>query len=722
MFYQSKTALLAILMAGATLNPAVFAEISEVEDEIIVKGRFLSLDKLNAVKTPTPIIDIPQSLAIIDADQILDQAFTNIGDITRFSPGLSVSQGEGHRDAIIIRGNQTTADFFIDGLRDDVQYFRPLYNLEQVEILRGANALLFGRGGGGGVINRVTKRPEFGENFSGYAASIDSFGAYSYSGDLNYALGGRAALRINGFYEALNNHRDFFDGERFAINPTLAFETTPDTNILLSYEYVDDDRVVDRGVPSVPIANGPDVPLEGFDNTFFGSPDQNFTTLQAHILRGHVDHTFSEILRGNVTIQYADYDKAYQNLFAAGFRPDPANSGDLVTLDGYRDTTERQNLIIQGNLIGEFETGPFLHTLLVGVEYGDQDTTNARLDNLFDSNNDGLFDDALEVGGVVDDDRAEFLFSDPLNIPTFSFSDLNRNRSSQVAFTSVYAQDQLDVTNWLKVVVGLRYDRFDIEVTDFIEVSDGDVDGNDGFLTRVDEEISPRFGLILKPAETVSFYASFSESFLPRSGDQFLTLNLTNEALEPQFFENIEIGAKWDITSELNLSAALFRLDRESVTTVDPLDVGNAIILPGVVTEGFEIQLSGTITDWWTFNTGFTYLDGVVDGGSLDGNKTRQTPENMFSIWNQFQATDKLGLAIGLTNQASSFAREDNNVEVPGFTRLDAAIYYDLSDAFRLQVNLENLTNTDYFPDAHSNDNISTGEPINARFTVSGRF
>ena len=136
-------------------------------DEIIVTGQHLYFDKVNAVKTPTALVNIPQSLTIVDEIQIQNQAFTSIADITRYSTGLNISQGEGHRDAIIIRGNQTTADFFQDGVRDDVQYFRPLYNVEQVEILRGANALLFGRGGVGGIINRVTKKPDLKQAFTG---------------------------------------------------------------------------------------------------------------------------------------------------------------------------------------------------------------------------------------------------------------------------------------------------------------------------------------------------------------------------------------------------------------------------------------------------------------------------------------------------------------------------------------------------------------------------
>lgn len=704
----------ALICASAVIWSPVSAESESVIEEIVVEGRYLSLDKLNAVKTPTPIIDIPQSLSIVNSEQIDKQAFTNIGDITRFSPGLSISQGEGHRDAIIIRGNQTTADFFIDGVRDDVQYFRPLYNLEQIEILRGANALLFGRGGGGGVINRVTKRPQLDEQFGGYAASIDTFGSYNFSGDVNYAIGDAAAFRLNGFYEDLQNHRDFFNGERVAVNPTFAIDPSPDTEVIFSYEYVNDDRVIDRGVPSRDV-NGvtnavpenPDVPLEGFDNTFFGSPEENFATLEAHLIRASVDHTFNEMLRGNFTAQYADYAKLYQNLFPSE-EVIVANGAPIeVELDGYRDETDRQNLIFQGNLIGEFSTRGLVHTLLLGAEYGDQQTFNARRDNVFADNG---------------DDQLVIPFSDPLNIPEFSFSDLSRSRESQVQFLSVYAQDQVDITDWLKIIVGLRWDRFDIDVTDFIEITNGDTDGNDGFLSRTDNELSPRFGVILKPAENISLYGSYSESFLPRSGDQFLTLTLTNEALEPQAFENIEIGAKWDINEDLSFTAALFRLDRESVTTVDPLDQGNSIVLPGVVTEGFELQLAGDVTDWWTTNIGFAYLDGIVDGGDLNGNRTRQTPETMVSVWNEFRPTSKLGVALGLTHQASFFVLEDNAVEVPAFARIDAAVYYDLSDAVRVQVNLENLPDIDYFPDAHSNDNITTGEPINARFTISGRF
>ena len=310
-----------ILSAGALTSPALSqtAPLAGPTDDVVtVTGRYLSLDELNAVKTPTPIIDVPQSLSIVTEAQIVDQVFTSLGDIVRYTPGLAVSQGEGHRDAIIIRGNQTTADFFLNGVRDDVQYFRPVYNLESVEILRGANALLFGRGGGGGVVNRVTKSPVVGESFTELSAGIDTFGAGLVSADVNLATGEATALRVNAFAEHLDNHRDVFEGDRYAVNPVFGYAPDDATTFEFSYEYVNDDRVVDRGVPSVPVAGGPDRPLEGFEETFFGSPEGNTTTLEAHIVRARADRTFSDALRGNVTIQYADYDKAYANIYPAG--------------------------------------------------------------------------------------------------------------------------------------------------------------------------------------------------------------------------------------------------------------------------------------------------------------------------------------------------------------------------------------------------------------------
>ena len=699
-------ALTAAAVFGTIQSDQVIAD--ETIDEIVVQGKYLSIDKVDSVKTPTPILNIPQSLTILTEKLIQEQAFQNLGDVMRYTPGLSISQGEGHRDAIIIRGIQTTADFFVDGIRDDVQYYRPLYNASQIEVLRGPNALLFGRGGGGGVVNRVQKKAELGVSFTQLDVSVDTFEAYSITVDTNAEVLENVAFRFNAHYQELDNHRDFYGGESYGINPTLTYKLGDETTASLSWEYVDDDRTVDRGVPSIAVASGPKKPLEDYEDTFFGSPDENLTTLEAHLLRARLDHTFSDQLRGNVTLHYADYDKLYQNLYASESVVVTAGSFSDVELDGYRDMTERENLILQANLIGELRTGSIDNTILFGIEMGNQETANTRNDNVFARNS---------------DDQLVFRFSDPLSIPAFSFSSPARDRESEVDFISVYLQNQMALTDEFVLLLGVRYDSFDFDVLDIIEQNDGDaIDGN---FDRKDSEVTPRVGFIYKPVDNLSIYASYSETFLPRSGDQFLTLNLDSESTRPQFFENREVGLKWDLRSDLSLTFAAFNLDRESYTSVDPEDPAQVIIIEGSEVNGWEVQFVGRLTDRWQVTAGYADLDGEVertDGSGNDGNSTRQTPDNMFSIWNSFQITDKLSLGLGATYQDSFFVREDNSVEVPDFTRVDAAVYYQLNDRMGLQLNIENLLDEKYFPDAHSNNNITTGEPLNARLSFSMEF
>lgn len=690
--------------AAAAAAAAANDDVASADDqrEIIVTGRsegYLALDIVRAAKTPTPLVDIPQAISVYTREQIEDQALQDLADVLRYTPGVSSNQGEGHRDQISIRGQDTTADFFVDGVRDDVQYYRPLYNLERVEVLKGSNALLFGRGGGGGVVNRVSKTPVLDETFYGGSASVDSFGAFALTSDINAALGETAGLRLNAMYEEFDNHRDVFGGNRIAINPTAGFSIGDNTRLLLSYEFIDDDRIVDRGIPAIPggtIAN-PARPERGVYRTFFGSAQVNQTSLEAHILRGRLEHSFTDNLRYDMTVQYADYDKAYGNLFAAASN---LRAG-RVTLDSYRDATQRENFFVQGNLVWTGETGIFAHTLLAGYEYGDQRSANNRQNGRF------------ATSGT---NTATFAFSDPLVIPAVTFPVTNRNTVSDVSFYSLYLQDQIGIGEHFDIVLGARYDRFEIDVNDIQAGRQ---------LSRTDTEWSPRLGLIFKPIEAMSFYASYTKTFLPRSGDQFLTLTPAQATLAPEAFDNYEIGAKWDIADNLRVSAAIFQLDRENGVVVDPANPANSL-LTGSRTRGFEAQFTGQITSAWQVNAGYSYLDsderGRVVAGALANRTIGQVPRHMASLWNRFDVSDRLGFGLGVTHQSSQFASISNIVRLPAFTRVDAAVFFKLTDQIEAQVNVENLFDERYFPASHNDNNITTGEPINARFTVRARF
>lgn len=673
---------------------------------IVVTGDVLYSSQLNALKTPTPIIDIPQSLSITTADQIIQQGFDSIGDIVAYTPGVTSSQGEGHRDSVVFRGVRSTADFFVDGVRDDVEYYRGLYNVEQVEILRGPNALLFGRGGTGGIVNRVTKKGMVGETFAGFRASAGSIGAYDIWGDLNLALGDSAALRINAAYEHLDNHRDLFDGEQIGFNPTLRVELGSRTTIDLAYEYADHERFIDRGIPTD--ANGD--PVRALRRITFGDAENNYTTFTAHILRGTIQHAFSDSLKGNFTASWGDYDKVYANFYPVGY--DAATN--VVAMDGYIDTNQRQSLVLSGNLIGEFATGGIDHTLIVGGEYIDTSNDNDRFNPVFDT--------ALADGRRTDVEFFSAVRPFPLRggvgtladgrTTRVAFTALNDDTAADLTVFSAYIQDEVKLAEWLRLVLGARFDSFEITVQDL---------KNGGTRTRKDEEISPRVGVILKPRANLSIYGSYSESFLPRSGDQYADINPPNDALDPNTFSNLEAGVKWDIRPGLALTGAVFQIEESSpqVSDANPdtLDVIDSKI------RGFEAQLQGQVTDWWFLSAGYSYLDGEQQSRTgPTGRRLRELPEHMFSIWNNFKATDKLGFGLGLTAQDDSFADNANSATLPAYARVDAAVFYQVNDKLRLQVNIENLTDTLYFPNAHSANELTVAPPLNARFTVTGRF
>ena len=222
--------------------------------DIVVIGQresYSSHDGSSATKTPTPIIDVPQAVTAITSDQLEDQNIRQLGEALRYVPGVSMESGEGQRDEVFIRGQETTADFYLDGLRDDAEYYRSLYNIDRVEVLKGANALIFGRGAGGGAINRVSKKASLTKDVTAAHLSADSYGGFALSGDLSRPLSGDVAFRINGTYEEFDNHRNFYEGRFVGISPTVTAALGQHTTLHASYSYDDDRRVTDRGLPSL---------------------------------------------------------------------------------------------------------------------------------------------------------------------------------------------------------------------------------------------------------------------------------------------------------------------------------------------------------------------------------------------------------------------------------------------------------------------------------------
>ena len=681
---------LLVNMVMAAQENDVNASNADIE-EVVVKGNVLYADQVNALKTPVPVLDVPQSVSIITDEDIRKQGFREISDIVRYIPGVNTSQGEGHRDAVVFRGVRSTADFYMDGVRDDVQYYRSLYNLEQVEVLRGPNALLFGRGGTGGIINRVTKKAVVGEDFGSVDVGTDTFGSLDLAFDYNVSGTDDSALRINVHTDSLANHRDFYDGERTGINPTMKFVMSDDTTLDLSYEYIDHERFIDRGIPTI---NG--APDESLIDIVFGTPEINTTTVEATIFRGTLSHVFSDTRKGNLTVHKSSFEKMYQNLYASGY------DGTLVTMDGYRDPTERDKLIISGNLVNEINVGSVKHTILVGAELIDTENNNLRYDTFWSTTSDDneVFDISRPMDFTVN--------ADGIATSVDFTTSLKSKTSSDIKVTSLYIQDQIDLTDNIKLMIGGRHDSFDITVADIKNMSSE---------SRKDTEFSPRAGLVFKPSEEMSLYWSFSQSFLPRSGEQYKALSATSARLDPDVYESNEVGLKYDISPRLNLTLSYF--NSEQTRAERDNDTGENSEVRGLTVDGLEVQLKGQLTDRLDVMVGYSSLDGETSSGG----EPREIPDHTFSLYAKYQVNDKYGWAFGMTRQGESKIKDNNpGLVLPEYTRLDLGAYYKLSNGLELQVNIENLNDELYFPHSHSTHQASVGEPFNARVSVRKQF
>jgi catecholate siderophore receptor len=651
---------------------------------------YLAERSRTATRTDTPLLDVPQSVSVVTKDLIKDQSMQSLADLVRYVPGAGAAQGEGNRDTVILRGNSSTSDFFMDGVRDDVEYYRDFYNVDRVEVLKGPNAMIFGRGGAGGVVNRVSRQANWQpvREFSLQGGSWDNRRA---SADFGDALNDRVALRVTGMYEDSESYRDDVTFERTGVNPTVAIELGDATVLRLSYEYYDYDRTADRGIPS---ENGR--PYVTGESTFFGNPDRSTTYATVNLGTVVVDHDFGGGVQLRNRTLYGDYDKFYQNVFAGG-PVDPAT--DVVMLSAYNNQQLRENLFNQTDLTFSAATGSIGHEFLVGMELGRQTTDNVRNTGFFADGSPSLFVPAADPN---------------VSVPvTFSPTETDNTNRGRATIAALYVQDQVQLSPAWVAVLGLRYDSFGMDFTD-----------RRGAGTRVetsDDLLSPRGGLIYKPAEDISLYASYSMTYVPRAGAQLASLSITNAAFDPEEFENLEVGAKWDASAALSLTAAVYRLDRRNVIIPDPADPTRSILVDGQRTEGVEVGVSGRLTDAWSIQGGYAYQDGQLTE-QLGGARLAQLPKNVASLWNRYDFNPSWGVGLGVIYQDEMFAAADNLVTLPGFTRVDAAVYYAPSEEIRFQVNVENLLDENYYPYAHNNNNITPGSPLAVRAGFTARF
>jgi len=669
----------------------VVLRIAGVQESVSVSATINAVGVASATKTLTPLRDVPQSVTVVPQSMMKHQLMTSIGQVVQYVPGIAAHQGENNRDQIVVRGNSSSADFFVNGVRDDMQYYRDVYNLERIEALKGPNALVFGRGGAGGVINRVTKDAGF-QPLREVALQAGMFGNGRATADFDQPIGGAVALRLDGMFEHAGSFRDGVALDRYGVTPTLTFVPDARTKVTLRYEFLHDGRVADRGIPSVS-GRPADVDVA----TYFGNPADGRVRSQVNIAAATVEHRFDRFVVRNQTL-VGNYDRFYQNFVPGAV--DAARA--FVSLSAYNNASNRTNAFNQTDVTAQVSTGALRHTFLAGGEIGRQFTDNFRQTGFF--------------GGTATSIQAPFESPTIAQPVVFRQNATDADNHLQTNVAAVYAQDQVEVSRHLQLVGGLRFDRFDLQYQN---------NRNGDALERPDDLVSPRLGVIVKPGEPVSIYGSYSVSYLPSSGDQFSSLTTITQQAKPEKFENYEIGAKWDVRPRLSLTTAVYRLDRVNTRATDPNDPTRIVQTGAQRTNGYEIGVNGALSRVWNVTGGYAYQDAVVTSATTAaaaGADVAQVPHHTFSLWNMLQLHPRVGAGLGVVYRSDMFAAIDDTVTLPGYARVDGAVYVPLARGVRLQANVENLFNRRYYINADSNTNISPGSPRALRVGLTTTF
>jgi catecholate siderophore receptor len=682
-------------------------ELAEIVVEANKERALYKPENLKSPKFTKPVRDIPQTLTVVPEELIKEQNATNLRDVLRNVPGISMQAGEGGGgpagDNLSIRGFAARSDIFVDGLRDTAGggYSRDPFNLEQVEVAKGPASTNAGRGSTGGSINLSSKTPKEEARYDVMlSGGTDSF--YRGTFDVNRPIPNLngVAFRLNGMYhEQEIPGRDFVENERWGIAPSIAFGLGTDTRFTLSYLHLDQDNVPDYGIPFIPrtsinpaLPGG--IPPVDFDN-YYGLLARDYEKIQTDLLTATFEHDFSDELKLSSTTRVGR-NRRDSVTTAPRFVNDllpvpdpgdpplpPGSTNPSTTLNRQFQSRDQIDTTIAhvSSLRYDFSTGIVDHELVGGFEAAHDNSTNygrtapaAPQTDLYQPDPWAPYSGVPVRSGAVTD-----VTTDSLGIFLFDSAEIGEH--------------------WL-VTAGARWDTFDATYTNLPAVFAPATPGV--YLAREDSMFSYRGAVTYKPCEEGSIYLGYGTSFNPSTEGLTYSTNAALVATEPEESETIELGTKWEFfDGKMLASAALFRTDKSNARTTDP--VTGIIDLTGEQrVQGLELGLNGSITDEWRVFGGYTYMDSEVLESKRPlevGNEIANTPEHTFSLWTTYDLPKGFTIGAGtqyvdsrFNNQVSRGTRQ----EAPSYTLIDAMVSYEVNENLTLRLNGYNLADKDY--------------------------
>ncbi|WP_302329838.1 TonB-dependent receptor [Pseudomonas fluorescens] len=740
--------------ADPAASTAITLDATSVNGKAEQASTDYKVEKASSQKYTAPLVDTPRSVTVIPQQVIKDTNALTLQDALRTVPGITFGAGEGGNpqgDRPFIRGFDAQGDTYLDGVRDTGAQTREIFAIESVEVAKGPNSAIGGRGAAGGTINLVSKRAHLGNSLDGaWTWGSDQTQRYTFDG--NYQFSDTVAGRLNLMtHESNVAGRDKVNYDRWGIAPSLAFGLGTATRVNLDYYHLESDDLPDSGIPySIPTAGSaartsahPSKPNDGGDSdNFYGLTDRDFRKSRVDIATFAIEHDLTDALTIKNTFRHGNSMQDYILT-----QPDDSkgnvNNGSVWrranTRVGNTSTTTNQT-----DLFGEFYLGGLKNSFSTGIELSREESERETYNVDTDTVPGGAANTNCTPGmiGATSGYNCTSLGNpnpgDPWN-GAISRNYAGTNTKSNTR--AIYVFDTLELSPQWLLNMGLRYDHFDTQYRGY-NADGSTVVNSKGIASKgkdTSEFVTGQLGLVWKPADNGSIYVSYATSATPpgamlgegmegnplgnttdRSG------NLLSSDMEPEETTNYEIGTKWDLLDErLSLAAALFRTEKENarvqVNTTTYENVGETRV------QGIELSASGKITDKWQVFAGYTYMEArQIDGGPLgaanDGNQLPNTPNNSASLWTTYSITPKLTVGGGAFYVDDVYGSVANTTMVDSYVRYDAMAAYKLTKNVDLQLNVQNLTNEVYYDKAFSTHFANQAAGRTALLTTSVHF
>ncbi|KAB8315462.1 TonB-dependent siderophore receptor [Tolypothrix campylonemoides VB511288] len=672
--------------------------------ELVVTGDLDGYRVPNATvgtRTDTPLRDIPQSIQVIPQQVIQEQQANRLTEVLKNAPGV-VQGDRTPRDPLNlfkIRGFTATGDILVNGIKD--RSFSNLgfgSNIERVEVLKGPASVLFGQGGLGGSVNLVTKQPLRDPLYS-VEASAGSYNFYRGAIDLSGPLNDSKTVlyRLNASAETTESFIDFYEQQQYLIAPALTFQIGDRTKLTLEADYSRADGPYDFGIPaegSVLFNPNGKIPR----NRFVSEPDFNDTSQSVFRVSYDFEHGFSDNWRVRSFFR-ASLFQLRRDLVA----PTTWERGSLRNLNRVAEDFDYDENIynLDNFVVGKFATGSIKHELVAGFNLLKIDT---------------------DITGISKSITPLDVFN-PRYGATPTGNNPTSNTKNTIQQLGLYLQDQITLVENLKLLLG---GRFDIANQKFENL----LNSTDDF--KQTEAFSPRVGIVYQPIQPISLYASYSRSF-----NQGVS-TFSAAPPEPERGTQYEVGVKADLTDRLAATLAFYDLTRSNLPTADPNDPSSTrtIQIGEQRSRGIEFDISGEILPGWNIIAGYALTDTEVTRDnntfvvgnqrlSFVGNELNNVPRHALNLWTTYEiqsgSLQGLGFGLGVFYYGERQANLENTVELPGYTRTDATVFYK-RDNFRAAINIRNLFDVDYFVSAQNRNRIIPGDPLTVVGTISWQF